>query len=73
MLSIGKLFKNLKKIIIDENGNILPNEKKGELCISGDQVSPGYWNDTTKIIHPFLKQVLRVSTEDFIKQEIYVQ
>ena len=48
MLSIGKLFKNLKKIIIDENGNILPNEKKGELCISGDQVSPGYWNDTKK-------------------------
>ena len=48
LLSIGKLFKKLKKIIIDENGNILPNNKKGELCISGDQVSPGYWNNPKK-------------------------
>ena len=48
LLSIGKLFKNLKKIIIDENGNILSNEKKGELCLSGDQVSPGYWKNQKK-------------------------
>ncbi len=48
LLSIGKLFKKLKKIIIDKNGNILPNNKKGELCISGDQVSSGYWNNPKK-------------------------
>lgn len=44
MLSIGNPMKNVIAIIVDEKGNLLTEGEKGELCISGDQVSPGYWN-----------------------------
>ena len=40
---------------------------------SRTQVVGSRSNHFSKIIHPFLQQVLKVSTEDFIKQEIYVQ
>jgi acyl-coenzyme A synthetase/AMP-(fatty) acid ligase len=45
MLSVGKLFKNVVAIVIDEKNKILSSGQKGELCISGEQVSPGYWKD----------------------------
>jgi D-alanine--poly(phosphoribitol) ligase subunit 1 len=48
MLSIGKGLKNVTTILIDENNNILSNGEKGELCVSGEQVSPGYWNNDEK-------------------------
>lgn len=48
MISIGKPLKNVKAIVIDDNGNIVPNGIKGELCVTGDQVTPGYWNDKEK-------------------------
>ena len=48
MLSIGKAMKNVEAIVIDENFNILREGEKGELCVCGDQVSPGYWNSPEK-------------------------
>jgi D-alanine--poly(phosphoribitol) ligase subunit 1 len=48
MLSIGKPMKNVNAIIIDENKNILSEGEKGELCVSGNQISPGYWNSPEK-------------------------
>lgn len=48
MLSIGKAMPGLKTIIIDEGGKLLGTNQKGELCISGDQVTPGYWDDPEK-------------------------
>lgn len=48
MLSIGKPMKNVDVIVVDEDCNILKKGQKGELCVSGDQVSPGYWNNTEK-------------------------
>lgn len=44
MLSIGKAMSGLNAIIIDEEGKQLGKNQKGELCISGDQLTPGYWN-----------------------------
>ena len=54
MLSIGKPLKNAGMIIVDENCNAIPNGEKGELCIYGDQVSPGYWNNSVKNAEVFL-------------------
>jgi len=48
MLSIGKPMYGLKAIIIDEENHILSSNEKGELCISGDQLTSGYWKNPEK-------------------------
>lgn len=48
MLSIGKAMNGLTAIIIDEDFNMLENNQKGELCISGPQLTPGYWKNPQK-------------------------
>jgi D-alanine--poly(phosphoribitol) ligase subunit 1 len=53
MLSIGKTMKNVRAIVIDEKFNVLQNGQKGELCVCGDQVSPGYWNSPEKNLEAF--------------------
>lgn len=45
MLSIGKPLTGVVAIIIDANGNVLQTNQKGELCIAGEQITPGYWNN----------------------------
>ncbi len=48
ILSIGKPMKGTEMIIVDENNNILSSNKSGELCLSGRQLTPGYWNNDSK-------------------------
>jgi len=52
IISIGKPMANVQAIIIDEEGNVIPEksgaEHKGELCVAGDQVTPGYWKNDEK-------------------------
>lgn len=48
IISIGKPLANCVGLILDENGTELPDGEKGELCISGDQVTKGYWNNPDK-------------------------
>ena len=48
MLSIGKIMSGFNSIIIDENSNILEPGIKGELCVSGNQITNGYWGDSEK-------------------------
>jgi non-ribosomal peptide synthetase component F len=48
MLSIGKPMNGINAIIIDSALNILQPGNKGELCISGDQLTPGYWKNPEK-------------------------
>ena len=65
MLSIGKPLKNVKAIIIDEQYNIVSKGEKGELCICGDQVSPGYWNNLEKNDKAFFEKEIDGVTERF--------
>lgn len=44
--SIGKPYIKMKAIICDENLQEVPACMQGELCISGPQVTLGYWQDT---------------------------
>ena len=46
-------MKNVETIIIDEAYNILDANEK-ENCVSGLQVTEGYWNNLEKIAHHFL-------------------
>lgn len=48
IISIGKPLANCVGLILDEQGNELPVGEKGELCVAGDQVTKGYWNNPEK-------------------------
>ena len=48
IVSIGKPMANVEAFILDEQGNVLSQGEKGELCVAGPQVSQGYWNDSDK-------------------------
>ena len=56
MLSIGKPLNGIVAIITDDERNILGVNQKGELCISGDQVTKGYWNNPEKNYESFFDQ-----------------
>ncbi len=48
VLSIGLPNSGCEIIIVDEYKNILGKGEKGELCLGGDQLTPGYWNNEEK-------------------------
>lgn len=43
--SSGKPVKNMELKIVDADGNTLKANEKGEICIQGDNVMAGYWNN----------------------------
>lgn len=43
--SSGKLVKHLDLKILDDNGKELPVGEKGEICIKGENVMLGYWDN----------------------------
>lgn len=47
-ISIGRSLNSGECIIVDENNRILGDGEKGELCLSGRQLTPGYWNNPGK-------------------------
>ncbi|WP_109852892.1 AMP-binding protein [Aquimarina sp. AU58] len=48
VLTIGKDMKNTKTIIVDDNNNEVSEGENGELCLSGIQLTPGYWKNEQK-------------------------
>ncbi|MCR5050553.1 MAG: amino acid adenylation domain-containing protein [Paludibacteraceae bacterium] len=48
IISIGKPLSNVQAIIIREDGSLVDGQEKGELCVAGDQVTPGYWKNDEK-------------------------
>jgi len=59
IISIGKPMSNVRAIIIDEEGNVIPEksgiDQKGELCVAGDQVTKGYWKNDEKNASSFFE------------------
>lgn len=45
ILSIGTAMANTKTCIVDANNKPLKPHEEGELCLSGDQLTAGYWNN----------------------------
>ncbi|WP_103068563.1 amino acid adenylation domain-containing protein [Aquimarina sediminis] len=48
VLTIGKDMKNTTTIIVDEDNNEVKEGENGELCLSGSQLTPGYWKNEEK-------------------------
>lgn len=42
VVSVGKVLANILAVVLDEDGKILPDGQKGELCIAGSHVTRGY-------------------------------
>ena len=48
LLSIGKALNETEIIIVDKNNQILSYGNKGELCLSGTQLTSNYWKNDKK-------------------------
>jgi amino acid adenylation domain-containing protein len=67
IVSIGKPFKNVKILIIDENDQLLADGEKGELCIGGSQVMNGYLNASSDDLQPFFIHELNGQKERYYR------
>lgn len=48
VLCIGKPMLGVEIIIVDEKNQLLPSGEKGELCLAGELLTPGYWKNEEK-------------------------
>jgi amino acid adenylation domain-containing protein len=48
VVAIGKPLNNIFSIVIDEDNKALHFGSIGQLCIGGNQLTPGYWNNDEK-------------------------
>lgn len=53
IVSIGKPMKNIEAIVIDETNKPLSANNKGELCLTGAQLTKGYWKNPQKNAEAF--------------------
>jgi D-alanine--poly(phosphoribitol) ligase subunit 1 len=67
VLSIGKPMKGITAIIIDENSNLITDTKKGEMYISGSQLSSGYLNESEKNKNSFIELDYKGNKQVFYK------
>ncbi len=67
MMSIGKPLNGVIAVIMGEEKNVLLQNQKGELCIAGDQITPGYWNNPEKNQTSFFNKKLNGRSFRFYK------
>lgn len=58
IISIGRTLKNVSSIILREDGTECKCNEKGELCVAGLQITPGYWNNIEKNSSSFFEYKL---------------
>ncbi len=52
-VAIGKPMQGMDAVIIGEDNRILARGQKGELCLTGNQLTNGYWRDPAKNTESF--------------------
>lgn len=67
IISIGQPLKNCYGIILDDKNNEVKKGEKGELCISGRQVTKGYWNNPEKNATSFFLREVNGKEERFYR------
>lgn len=48
IISVGKAMKDGEIIVLNENNEVAKPNERGELCLYGPQLSPGYWENPEK-------------------------
>jgi acyl-CoA synthetase (AMP-forming)/AMP-acid ligase II len=74
IVPIGWTFAGQKACVIDHNWRPAASGEIGELCLSGSQVTSGYWNNPEKTVEQFVhlpgdEQTLWYRTGDMAKQD----
>jgi len=54
-ISIGKPFGSNKAFVLDNDGNIITDHTKGELCLYGNQITDKYFNNQDKTYQSFIE------------------
>jgi D-alanine--poly(phosphoribitol) ligase subunit 1 len=67
ILAIGKPFKDLDTIILDENLQVVEKGTKGELYVSGNQVTSGYWKNPERNAEAFITLDYKGTSQKFYK------
>jgi amino acid adenylation domain-containing protein len=55
VVSVGKAMQHGEMIVLNENNQVAAPEERGELCLCGPQLSPGYWNNPDKNAESFFE------------------
>ena len=54
-LPIGKPFGGRRVFLVDENGKLIRNkDQRGEICVSGESLAKGYYNDPERTAQSFV-------------------
>lgn len=48
IMSIGRPMKDVDTLIVDVDCKVVETGERGELCLAGPQLTPGYWHDEEK-------------------------
>lgn len=67
ILSIGKPMEGIHAIIVDDKNRPVKKGEKGELCLSGKQITPGYLKNDVKNKISFFKMKFNEEFEKFYK------
>jgi amino acid adenylation domain-containing protein len=75
IVPIGWTFPGQRFRIVDEQGQAVPVGERGELCLSGSQVTRGYWNNSQKTQQQFVRlpgdgDAVWYRTGDLVKQDM---
>ncbi len=67
--SSGKPVKNMELKIVDGDGITLPQGEKGEICIYGDNVMLGYWNNPTSTAETIINGWLHTGDMGYVDKD----
>lgn len=75
IVPIGWIFPGQHFRVVDEAGRAAPVGESGELCLSGSQVTTGYWNNPQKTQQQFVRlpgegDAVWYRTGDLVKQDL---
>lgn len=66
VIPIGRPFKNTEIMLLDAEGNLVPDGKEGEICIRGTCLTKGYYRNPEKTDEVFTPNPLRPEYDDRI-------
>jgi amino acid adenylation domain-containing protein len=67
LISIGTPFKGITAVIVNDKLEKLPQSEKGELCIAGNQITKGYWENSEKNRQSFFTLIFEGEEKIFYK------